>query len=65
MADDGLTEKQKDAICVKYHKLIVENLDARFSDTVTSLCEVALYSGFFYYAESAKNLRIKVSKVSK
>jgi len=38
--DDGLSEKQKDAICAKYHKLIVDNLDTRFSDTVTSLCEV-------------------------
>ena len=40
MEDGSLSEKEKDAICEKYHKLIVDNLDARFSDAVTSLCEV-------------------------
>jgi len=37
---DSLTERQRDLICEKYHKAVVDNLDARFSDAVTNLCEV-------------------------
>ena len=40
MEQGSLTENQKNAICEKYHKVVVENLDARFSDAVTHLCEV-------------------------
>jgi len=40
MEKDSLSEKQKDVICEKYHKAVVDNLDSRFSDAVTSLCEV-------------------------
>jgi hypothetical protein len=41
MERDSLSESQKDAICEKFHNMVLVNLDARFSDDVSSLCEVS------------------------
>jgi len=41
---DTLSEKQKVAVCIKFHKLLVQNLDDRLSDDVSSLCEVRIYN---------------------
>jgi Domain of unknown function (DUF4371)/hAT family C-terminal dimerisation region len=38
---DSLPENKKAAICEKFHKAVVDNLNSRFSDAVTSLCEVS------------------------
>ena len=41
MERDVLSDRQKDAVCNKFHKVVLDSLDARFSDAITSLCEVS------------------------
>ena len=37
---DDLTDKQREAVCMKFHKAVITNLENRFSDDVSSLTEV-------------------------
>lgn len=38
---DLLNNKKTEAACMKFHRAVVTNLESRFSDEVSSLCEVS------------------------
>ena len=53
-ATDVFTDKKTETACMKFHNAVVTNLDSRFSDEVSILCEVieSLFSSINgYFAE--------------
>ena len=44
--NEDFSDKQKESVCTKYHKVVISNLENRFSDDVSSLAEVNNSSKF-------------------